>query len=357
MSINPSRILPLALSTLFILGAACGRQAPTVPATEINLAKENTNLFANASSPVAETLAPAANPTSVVVKVDGFPITRGEVDQEVMAFLARAQGRVPPERLSQMRPQLEEQARENLVTRRLLEVAVGKAKTEVSPADLDAAIAEIRAGSPQGATLEDMLARNNMTMETFRERLTSDLRINKLMEQHTTNVAAATDEEVKKYYEGNAEQFKRPEGVKASHILITTAETDTPEQKQAKRAKLEKLRESIVAGEDFAKVASAESDCPSKAKGGDLGTFGRGQMVPAFETAAYSQKVGEVGPIVETQFGFHIIKVASHEDGGMVPMDEIKDRLSKYLTGQRKQEAAKAFVDSLRSTAKIELTP
>ena len=344
------RLLPLALASVVMLGAACGRQAPPVPTEEINLATETTNLFA--AAPVG---VPDASPTTAVARVNGQAVTRGEVEQEVMTFLARAQGRVPPERLAQMRPQLEEQARENLITRRLLEGAAEREKTEVLPADVDAAIAEIRQSSPPDATLEDMLARSGMTLETFRTRLTADLRINKLIEQHTTNVAAVGEEDLKKYYADNAEQFQRPESVQASHILITTQETDTEEQKKAKREKLEKLRERIVGGEDFATIAAAESECPSKARGGDLGSFGRGQMVPPFEAAAFTQKAGEVGPVVETSFGYHVIKVATHDEAKSVPLDEIKDRLVKFLEGQKKQEAAKVYVEGLRTSAQIEL--
>ena len=351
MTTTAPRLLTFALASVVMLGAACGRQAPPpVPTEEINLATETTNLFATPPVGVPET-----SPTTAVARVNGQAVTRGEVEQEVMTFLARAQGRVPPERLAQMRPQLEEQARENLITRRLLEGAAEKDKTEVLPADVETAIAEIRKSSPPDATLEDMLARSGMTMEIFRTRLTADLRINKLIEQHTTNVAAVGEDDLKKYYADNAEQFQRPESVQASHILITTQETDTEEQKKAKREKLEKLRERIVGGEDFATIAAAESECPSKARGGDLGSFGRGQMVPPFETAAFSQKAGEVGPVVETSFGYHIIKVVKHDEAKSVPLDEIKDRLVKFLDGQKKQEAAKLYVESLRAAAKIEL--
>ena len=344
------RVYSVCAASLLLAATGCGGKPPTPPAAEVNLATASTNLFA----PPAAAM-PAASPTAVVARVDDQIVTRGEVDKEVAAYMARYQGRVPPEQLAQRRPQLEEQARENLIIRRLLETAVAKAKIEVPAKDIDAAVADIRASAPPGATLEQMLEQGGQTMETFRTRLTEDMRINKLIEQNATNVPAVTDEELQKYYAEHSERFKMPETVQASHILLSTKETDTADEKKAKHDKLEKIRERIVAGEDFAQLAGAESDCPSKARGGDLGVFPRGKMVPVFEEAAFSQKVGEVGPVIESPFGYHIIKVAKHDEPHVVPMDEVKDRLRTDLQNQRSQQAAKAYVDGLRAAAKIEL--
>ena len=110
-------------------------------------------------------------------------------------------------------------------------------------------------------------------------------------------------------YDDNKELFIVPEKVKARHILIQVQPEDGEEEKASKREKAADLRERIVKGDDFAALAVVASECPSKARGGDLGMFTRGQMVPSFEEAAFSQEVGEIGPVVETDYGFHVIQV------------------------------------------------
>ena len=142
----------------------------------------------------------------------------------------------------------------------------------------------------------------------------------------------------------------------ASHILIKFEETDTDETKAAKKVQIEKIRADIISGTNtFEEAATAHSDCPSKAQGGSLGNFGKGQMVPEFEVAAFTQEIDEVGDVVETQFGYHIIKVTDHQEAGVVPYEESKEQLMVFLTGQKKQEAVSAFIKSLRDSATIEV--
>jgi parvulin-like peptidyl-prolyl isomerase len=97
--------------------------------------------------------------------------------------------------------------------------------------------------------------------------------------------------------------------VHARHILVAVPAHASVAAKAEARQKLERIRTELLDGRDFTAVAREYSDCPSKENGGDLGTFSRGQMVKPFEDAAFSQKAGEIGPIIETEFGFHIIQV------------------------------------------------
>jgi parvulin-like peptidyl-prolyl isomerase len=99
--------------------------------------------------------------------------------------------------------------------------------------------------------------------------------------------------------------------VKASHILVKVNPSGGPNEKQAQLKRITAIRDEALKGGDFAKLAMKHSDCPSKQRGGDLGVFRRGMMVKPFEEAAFSQPVGRVGSIVETQFGYHIILVTA----------------------------------------------
>jgi peptidyl-prolyl cis-trans isomerase D len=140
------------------------------------------------------------------------------------------------------------------------------------------------------------------------------------------------DDELKKYYTDNLEKYSEPERRQASHILITyPADADTQSKEKA-RAKAEEVLAKLKGGEDFAELAREYSKDPGSAdKGGDLGFFGRGDMVPEFEAAAYALNVGEVSDLIETSFGYHLIKLAAVEGGESEPFASVRDKILSQL--------------------------
>ncbi|MDR3305417.1 MAG: peptidylprolyl isomerase [Clostridiales Family XIII bacterium] len=159
---------------------------------------------------------------------------------------------------------------------------------------------------------------------------------NKYYEAYNTEVAEAdpiTDEEAQAYYDANPTYFTTPFSVSASHILITDAD-HTDEN----RAKIEDILAKAKAGEDFAELAAEYSDDSSAASGGDLGSFGAGEMVPEFEEAAFALEAGEISDVVETEFGYHIIKLTDRQEESVQPFDEAKESIVNYLQGQRASE-------------------
>jgi peptidyl-prolyl cis-trans isomerase C len=246
----------------------------------------------------------------------------------------------------------------NLVLKRILINQIAKDNVEIEDEKVDAAIEQYRAQIRPPATLEDQIAQVGLSMEAFRKNVATELRVNKLLEQQAGELPAATDEEIKAFYDENQEKlFSAPERVTAKHILVTTKTNDTTEVRQEKREQIEKIHRKLLAGADFAELAKAESACPSAEQGGDLGTFGKGQMVPPFEAAAFSQEVGAVGDVVETDFGFHIILVTEHEESSLIPLDDQAERIGQYLLGQRREKVLKAYIDTLREAATIEIIP
>lgn len=137
-----------------------------------------------------------------------------------------------------------------------------------------------------------------------------------------------TDEEVKDYYEANKSQFKKGATVHAKHIL-----TDSEE-------KCNQILESIVSGEKVFEDAAKEfSTCPSGQRGGDLGEFGKGQMVKEFEDAAFAAEIGHVVGPVKTQFGYHLIKVEEKKDAAESSFDEVKEQIKSQLKQQKQGDA------------------
>jgi len=148
------------------------------------------------------------------------------------------------------------------------------------------------------------------------------------------------DAEVESFYKLNLSRYTVPEKRKARHILIKTEEGDTPEALSKKRERAEKILKLAKSGEDFAELAKQYSEGPTGPKGGDLGTFSRGQMVKPFEDAAFSLKEGGISDIVKTQFGYHIIKMEKIEPARIKPLKEVRDEIVQELRKQKANEVA-----------------
>lgn len=178
-----------------------------------------------------------------------------------------------------------------------------------------------------------------------------------LVQEATADAPVPSDEDCEKYYNENREAFKTPPQVRASHILVKTEGNDE-EAKAKARAKIDSIR-ARVTGEinvekAFADAARENSDCPSGKEGGDLGWFGPGQMVPEFDKAAFEMKVDEISDVVETQFGFHILRKTGAKDGGEKTFDEVKDALKEALAREARESAFGRFMGELRASAEIE---
>ena len=178
-----------------------------------------------------------------------------------------------------------------------------------------------------------------------------------LVADATKDAPVPSDEDCEKYYNEHREMFKEPPQVRASHILVKTEGGDE-EAKSKARAKIDAIR-ARVTGEinveqAFADAARENSDCPSGQEGGDLGWFGPGQMVPEFDKAAFEMKVDEISDVVETQFGFHILRKTGEKPGGEKSFDEVKGSLKEALAREAKNAAFGRFMGELRANAKIE---
>ena len=288
---------------------------------------------------------------TVVAEVDGEKLTYGEAMKVVKRMLG-AQG-APEEQIDmiakQVAPRALPQLADQFVSTPLLKAEAAKRGLAATAADLDEAISNIVSKLPDDMTFADALEKMGTTLEEARKEISEGLVINKLIEQVTKDLEVA-EEAVAKFYEENARYFEAPEQVKASHILISVT---NDAQKAEAKAKAEALRAQVLAGTNFADLAASHSDCPSKANGGDLGFFGRGQMVKPFEEAAFALGTNEVSDVVETQFGFHVIKVTDKKSASKTPLEEVRDQIKEHLSGDKKREAVETFLESLKAKAKV----
>ncbi len=304
-----------------------------------------------AAAPAAPELAlPAADPTTVVAKVNDKEITEGDVQKVLDTFMKQMGGKVPLEQMQSALPRLRERIVEELIMRSVMLAEVAKVGISLSDAEFEQVKGELAEELPEGTTLETYMAETGTSEAEMREQMA----VRKMVLAKAESLPKPTDEEIQKYYDENKDNFDQDETVAAAHILIKVDPNDDDAAKAAKRERLEGLRKQLLEGADFAELAKANSDCPSSSAGGDLGTFGRGQMVPEFDAAAFAQPTGSVGEIVETQFGYHLIKVTEHQQAKALDFAEVKPRISDILYSQKQQEAVREFVDGLRQNANVQ---
>lgn len=188
------------------------------------------------------------------------------------------------------------------------------------------------------------------------ELMTNDLLASQYLLKEVVGKINVTDDDINLYYKAHQEEFRTPEMVRARHILIKVDKSASNDDKAKARSKAEDILKRIKAGEDFAKLASEFSEDPgSKNKGGDLGFFPKGRMVPDFEKVAFSLKPGEVSDIVETPFGFHIIKVEEKKESIQEPLEKVKDKVKEKVFADFRKAKVDEFVEKAMKDAGVEL--
>ena len=331
---NPSLTLrALIAAVALLIGSATAQDQPTTETPRV---------------PIEE------NP--VVLTVDGTPIMANDVREMMMARFGQQMQQMPPEQLAMVQEQVQNMIIGDLVSKTLLLNEAKKEGYKATDEDIEKSLAEISKKLPEGATLDEFAAKGGVSLDRIKAQITDDTVIRQLIEKVTADTVAPDDAAVKKYFEEHPDEFKKDESVQASHILVSTQGITDEAELAAKLASVETIKEQLAEGkgENFAELAAQHSDCPSKAQGGDLGQFARGQMVPEFEEAAFTQEVGAVGDTIKTQFGYHIIKVTERTDAEQVDFAEVKEQLSTNLFDKAKSDKVESYIGELQSKAKID---
>jgi parvulin-like peptidyl-prolyl isomerase len=193
-------------------------------------------------------------------------------------------------------------------------------------------------------------------MDRLRADTVERLSINSMLQSEVDPQITIDDAATKAFYDSNRARFRQGETVRASHILIQAPPGMPERERLTAKALAESIQDDLKKGRPFAELAKIHSQDPgSAAKGGDLGFFGRGQMVPAFDRAVFSLKKGQTSGVVETSFGYHIIRVTDLRPEREVPFEEAKGQIGEYLLQQQRDEKSQAFIGQLRAKAKVEL--
>jgi peptidyl-prolyl cis-trans isomerase C len=330
------------------LGTACkkGTPEPAKPA-----ASAPASSGAAAAAPAPPKPVPAVLP-EVIARVNGRTVTKAEFEQAIKNVEGQAGGPIPAER----RDTIYRQVLDQIVAFRLLVQESAARKIPVPETEVAAKVGEIRKQFPDEQAFKTALAQRQMTPEELTADIREQLAAMKIVETAVTPTVVVGDQQLAEFYKKNPERFQQPEGVRTSHILIRVPEKADAAARRAARAEADRVRAAAFKGEDFAALARRHSqDQGSAVNGGDLGFVVRGQTVPAFEEAAFSLKPGQVSPVVETTFGYHVIKAGEHRAARTVPLDEVKGEVSEFLKQQQMQEKTGAFVEQLKAKGKVEI--
>lgn len=295
--------------------------------------------------------------TKTYAKFDSGKVTQKEIDT-YMDFLKNQDPASIPEKTDPQYTVLQQNLLDSIIVMKIIESYAEKNNINVSEKEVADEISALIKNYESEAAFEKDLKDKNLSRSFLNEQVKSQLLRDKVFAQATKDVAVS-DEETKKYYDDNAETlFMVPEQVKVSHILIKFAIPEGAELndtiKAEAKTKITDIQEQLNNGADFAELAKQYSeDTASAVNGGDIGFISKGQTVPEFEEAAFALEVGQVSGIVESTFGYHIIKCIEKQSPYVKTYDEVKDTIKSYLLNNEQLVVWEDFVYSLVDKAGI----
>jgi len=344
--------------TLFALVALCACSKTPGGATTANAATPAA--AQSGAAPPAGALLGGQEPAKpvpaqlpdVLARVNGEAVNKAEFDRALSGLEARNGGPVPAEQ----RDRILRDVLDQIVSYKLLTQESKARQIAATDMEVDERMKQIQAQFPSEDAFKQMLASRKTSIEQVRSDIRQDLTVQKLITAAIADKVAVKPEQVTDFYAKNTDQFKQPERVRASHILITVPKDADPAAKNAARTKAADILKDVKAGKDFAALAKQHSQDPGSAQnGGDLGFFQQGQMVGPFNDVAFKLAPGQVSDLVETDFGFHIIKVAEKQAARAVPLEEVRPKLEEYLERMNRERETDAFVNGLKTKGKIEI--
>lgn len=250
---------------------------------------------------------------------------------------------------------LKREALDQLIEKELLWQEAQRRGIQVSDADVAAALKEQESQYKTRDAYLRKLENAGFDEKSYADYVRREIAIQRCIET-AFPPKPVTDADIHEFYVANPDKFTRPEAVRARHILIQVPAGSDAATRQAARARIEDvLAKARKKGADFAELARKYSEDSSAADGGDLGIFPRGRMVGPFEAAAFSLKAGQISGVVETEYGYHVIKVEEYFPKKLVSEDEARERVRAAMTAARRDEAVREGVKALRAQAKVQI--
>jgi peptidyl-prolyl cis-trans isomerase SurA len=288
----------------------------------------------------------------IVAVVDNSVVLLSEVES-VVDDMMRAEPPPPGSDMKAVREQRRREVIDTLVAEKLIDQEVKKLRIEVSDAEVDRVIESTKAQYKlDDARLEQALGQQGLTLAEYREGLKKQLLKAKIIQLKVKNRVQISDQDVESTYAARQRLTETDFRVRARHILFLVPKGADP---AGARAKADAAMRRVRKGEDFASLAKELSEGPSGKNGGALGVFGRGEMVPEFERAAFLAKPGEIVGPVRTSFGWHLIYVEERVASAAAPLEEIEEDLRNQLYEEEVERVFRGYIEDLKKHAFIEI--
>lgn len=291
---------------------------------------------------------------AVVARVNGQEIKKAELmdgAQVIQMRAAQAGQRIDPT------ADLYRRVLDQLIAIDLLQQDAKTQGVTVSDAEVQQAVAMRKRGFPSEEIYKKALAQEGITEEHFRQQTRDGITLQKYIATKLAPKVTVPDQAARDFYEKHKAEMQVPERLHVRHILITVDPKAPAAEREKAKQKAQDLLKRIQGGEDFAKLAQQYSDDPqSKAQGGDLGSIVKGQAPPAFEAAAFAlKKPNDLSPVVEVNYGFHIIQLVERQTPTALSFDQVKDRITQVLKQQEVQKMIQTRAQELRAKSKVEV--
>ena len=338
---------------VFVLVSGCGdndknKKKSTAPAVGTNQILPAVS-GSTASSAAPNIGAEPAGANDIAVSVDGKILKKSELEKNINEMITKLKDKVPADKQKDLRENIKKQVVNTFIIRTLLANEIERRKIVASDQEIKLARDKIQASLPPGKKIDEFFKEKGIS----KEEIPFAVKIEKFRNMEIGIKAKPTQKEISKFYKDNPEKFVDPESVHVRHILVATKKDDDDKVKAQKKEKIENVRKQLLNGGNFAELARKNSDCPSKDAGGDLNFIRRGQTVKPFEDAAFSQEKNVIGPVITTEFGYHIIQVLDRKPAKTIALDEVKDKISAYLDQQKQSKTFADILKKLKENAKI----
>ncbi len=246
----------------------------------------------------------------------------------------------------------------NMIDKQLL-LAKGKQLSITGEDELIHRLDEIRKQNQLKSmqALRQAVESQGLSWQDFKQQIRQNIIESRVIQQKVMPNVRISPQEVRAYYERHKSDFKHPEQVRLSEILIPTPKPDDAAQVAKAQAKAEAIEKQLKAGADFAKLAKKDSGGPNASQGGDLGVFKKGQLAPVLENDTFPLKAGQFTKPIQTRQGWIILKVTKHQAAGVTPLNQVRSQIMNEIGYKKMQPALRKYLSKLRRQAYIDIRP